>query len=1077
MLSIGKIALGQHRYYERQVAEGQDDYFSGRGEAPGEWAGAGGEALGLSGPVRAEQFGALIAGLDPRDAGARLRASTRDPRVAAFDLTFSAPKSVSVLFALAPEKISGELVACHEEAVRAALGYLEDSAVMVRRGHAGERVELGEGLVAATYRHRMSRALDPQLHTHVVAANLARGRDGRFTALHGAVLYRAAKTAGFLYQAHLRALVSERLGLRWGAVQKGAAELAGVERPVLEHFSKRRREMQREALAGGIGLASKAAAQSAALATRDRKRYGVETHSWREEVRACAGELGLGLGEVAGLLGAGRERVVSGLAERAAGECALGDFLASAGGLTERCNTFDERLVLQEFAGAAQQGGLVSEVRGQARRFAARGDVIRTDSGGMTTAELVECERRLIAAAVGRAGEGSGVVDAGLVERAIAVAGRPLTVEQAAAVAGVVAAGDGVSVIEALAGTGKTYIAGVLRGVYESAGYRVIGVAPTGRATRELVEQAGVAARTLDRLLLDLEQLGDELLEGCVVIFDEAGMAATRPTARLLQAAERACAKVIAIGDAGQLASVQAGGWLRAVGRELGALRLTEVMRQRDPAERRALGALHDRIPGRYVNWADRAGRIETFSDPAGACEWALSEWGAAVARAGAAQAVMIARDNETREALNDAARELWRALGLLGEERSYGGVQLAVGERVICRRNDRTVDVDNGMHGTVRDLDAGRVLIATDSGLLRELPGAYVAEHVEYAYALTGHGMQGATVEAAIVVACPRDLTAGWSYTALSRARGQTRLLLYDHQGPGERGEFAPADQPSPPARDDLLVRMRRRMCVRDEEDLAIEQLPSPGRADDPDLAGARAHTVEPDQEQAASRAEPNTPSPPTGPGRLGELRERVERLQVQLAALPTRQLQRIEDLDARGLTLSAQREQLAERLAALAEPQGGLGRERDPHAGARTHLASALDASERELDIVLTQRDRLARELGDPGEMRAERDGLQCAITQLTREHAAVRNELAERELHAPGAWVQRTFGERPDGPRQRAIWEAGVRRLARYRLQYDISDCTDALGPRPEQREQQRDWQRARETIERTELLVLR
>jgi conjugative relaxase-like TrwC/TraI family protein len=141
VLSIGKIALGQHRYYEQQVARGGDDYYSGRGEAPGEWIGAGTEALGLSGRVQAEQFNALIAGLDPRDPSARLRSSPRDPKIAAFDLTFSAPKSVSILFAIAPEATSGALAACHEEAVRAALSYLEDTAVMVRRGHGGEHVE------------------------------------------------------------------------------------------------------------------------------------------------------------------------------------------------------------------------------------------------------------------------------------------------------------------------------------------------------------------------------------------------------------------------------------------------------------------------------------------------------------------------------------------------------------------------------------------------------------------------------------------------------------------------------------------------------------------------------------------------------------------------------------------------------------------------------------------------------------------------------------------------------------------------------------------------------------------------
>ena len=82
-------------------------------------------------------------------------------------------------------------------------------------------------------------------------------------------------------------------------------------------------------------------------------------------------------------------------------------------------------------------------------------------------------------------------------------------------------------------------------------------------------------------------------------------------------------------------------------------------------------------------------------------------------------------------------------------------------------------------MRGTARHLDDDGVVIDTDSGLVRELPAAYVSEHLEHAYSLTGHGMQGGTVERALSWwASPRDLTAGWSYTALSRARGETRLL-----------------------------------------------------------------------------------------------------------------------------------------------------------------------------------------------------------------------------------------------------------------------------------------------------------
>ena len=92
-------------------------------------------------------------------------------------------------------------------------------------------------------------------------------------------------------------------------------------------------------------------------------------------------------------------------------EPALGDRLAGPHGLTERANSFDERVVLQEFAAAAGQGATVEEIRAQADRFTRRPDVLATELGEFTTADLVACERRLIAAAVGRAEDGVGVLD------------------------------------------------------------------------------------------------------------------------------------------------------------------------------------------------------------------------------------------------------------------------------------------------------------------------------------------------------------------------------------------------------------------------------------------------------------------------------------------------------------------------------------------------------------------------------------------------------------------------------------------------------------------------------------------
>ena len=225
MLSIGKLTVEQSRYYERQVAQGRDDYYSGRGESPGRWTGAGPETLRLGGRVDDDGFMALMDGRDP-GTGERLKRVGGRSKVAAFDLTFSAPKSVSVLFAIGEPALAGALVEAHESAVDAALGYLEREACRVRRGRGGVRREVGEGFVAAAYRHRMSRAEDPQLHTHVVAANMARGADGRWTALDATPIYQHAKAAGYLYQAHLRAAVRERLPwVRWGPVRNGMAEI------------------------------------------------------------------------------------------------------------------------------------------------------------------------------------------------------------------------------------------------------------------------------------------------------------------------------------------------------------------------------------------------------------------------------------------------------------------------------------------------------------------------------------------------------------------------------------------------------------------------------------------------------------------------------------------------------------------------------------------------------------------------------------------------------------------------------------------------------------------------------------
>ena len=208
----------------------------------------------------------------------------------------------------------------------------------------------------------------------------------------------------------------------------------------------------------------------------------------------------------------------------------------------------------------------------------------------------------------------------------------------------------------------------------------------------------------------------------------------------------------------------------------------------------------------------------------------------------------MIARDNDTRAALNTAARELWRALGLLGEASLLRPVEMAVGDRVICRRNDRLIDVDNGMRGTVRHVDGDRVVIDTDSGLVRELPGR-LRLRAPRARLLADRSRHAGRDR--------RDSSGGGlspgSHRRLELHRALPRAgrdAPSDPRPPARRGPRAsshPRSSPRRSARGDLLARVQRHMLERDDEDLAIEQLPGAGRADDPELAGSRELAGEP--------------------------------------------------------------------------------------------------------------------------------------------------------------------------------------------------------------------------------------
>lgn len=220
------------------------------GEEPGVWSGTQAAQLGLAGEVGVEALQAVLEGRDPAT-GTRLGMPLTDRyrtdgsvirAVAGFDATFSAPKSVSVLWALTGDN---RILAVHDQAVAVALAHLERYGATTRVRVNDSRIYPdARGLTLATFRQSTSRADDPQLHTHAVISARVQTDDGRWLALDARYLKRHQRMLGGLYQTALRAGLSHELGVAWGPVTNGQAEIAGTPVELMAALSKRTAQVE-----------------------------------------------------------------------------------------------------------------------------------------------------------------------------------------------------------------------------------------------------------------------------------------------------------------------------------------------------------------------------------------------------------------------------------------------------------------------------------------------------------------------------------------------------------------------------------------------------------------------------------------------------------------------------------------------------------------------------------------------------------------------------------------------------------------------------------------------------------------
>jgi conjugative relaxase-like TrwC/TraI family protein len=812
MLSTAKIGTGSWRYYSNQVQHGACEYFLGVGEAPGRWHGRGLEALGLEprAVVSERELEALFGRAIHPTSREQLGRAWRADGVTGYDLCFSAPKSVSVLWALGLDTVPGSVVAAHRVAVTAALRYLDDHAALSRVGTDGRTQVRTGGFAAAVFPHRTSRAGEPQLHSHALVINKVKCPDGAWRTVDGHEIYAHKKSAGTVYQAVLRNELTRRLGVAWTEVSKdGQAEIAGVPVELMKAWSTRTVQVTGEAgpviaayeaeLGRPLTSAERTAVMKVAVLKSRPGKDPVDivalADRWQAEAAALGWD-GLGVQRSVGAA-ATPSRTAADLSDdmdRAAVEA-----VTAAGG---RRAVFSRSDLVAEVAARFPTAGLdadtvVELVEQLADQALSTPEAValrpRTD-GPVRTSDARYASRATLAAEL----EILAAADAGRGQRVAAVgpwlvraesARRGLDGSQQAALTKVMSSGDAISVLVAPAGTGKTTALGAAVTVWQDTGHRVVLLAPSARAAAELRDATGTPADTVAKLLHDqAHRLPGrpgrfDLRPGDVVIVDEASMLATRDLHTLKQLTWDAGAKLFLVGDPAQIGAVDAaGGMLPALAQRLGAPSLGTVHRFTEPWERRASLRLRQGDPT-VIDTYVAADRVHDCFDETTAYQQVLDAYRESTGAG--RRALMLARTHRDVDTLNDLARSHAIDTGeVRGPVLATGGLEWRAGDRLRATRNNRHIAVGgdylrNGDQFTVTGADGDRLLVqAVDSGLVARLPADYVDRHTAYGWATTIDAAQGATVDDAVLLARP-GIDREHLYVGLTRGRHTNHVYV----------------------------------------------------------------------------------------------------------------------------------------------------------------------------------------------------------------------------------------------------------------------------------------------------------
>jgi Ti-type conjugative transfer relaxase TraA len=377
------------------------------------------------------------------------------------------------------------------------------------------------------------------------------------------------------------------------------------------------------------------------------------------------------------------------------------------------------------------------------------------------------------------------------------------------------------TVLIGVAGAGKSTMLDSARRAWEAGGYSVKGGALAGIAAENLEVASGITSRTLASWELAWSKGHELLSRRDVLVIDEAGLVGTRQLARVLEAVEKAGAKVVLVGDPEQLQAIEAGAAFRGIAAQSGTAEINEVRRQKIDWQKQATQDLATGRTAAALQAYERDHSIQSVSTRDEARQSLLAAWTQAGTDGPDESRLILAYTRDEVRQLNLKARELREAAGELGQseviQTERGEREFARGDRVYFLKNERSLGVKNGSLGTVEKIKDGVLQIRMDGDEDRRVAvdSNYYA-YLDHGYATTIHKAQGTTVDRTFVLATPH-FDRHSTYVALSRHR-ESATVFYATEDFG--ADPASNPHPSPEVRDrfeGILSRARAKELAHD--------------------------------------------------------------------------------------------------------------------------------------------------------------------------------------------------------------------------------------------------------------------